>query len=88
MIIVLRFIFSASDHDDFKDIVTGEQKITIANISERLKKKRSRAAFSHSQVYELERRFSHQTYLSGPERTELAHNLKLTENQVCWKTYF
>jgi hypothetical protein len=46
------------------------------------KKKRSRAAFSHSQVLELEKRFNYQRYLSGPERADLAHNLKLTETQV------
>ncbi|XP_042358659.1 NK3 homeobox 3 [Plectropomus leopardus] len=45
-------------------------------------KKRSRAAFSHAQVYELERRFSTQRYLSGPERADLAETLKLTETQV------
>lgn len=46
------------------------------------RKKRSRAAFSHSQVFELERRFNQQKYLSGPERADLAHALKLTETQV------
>lgn len=46
------------------------------------RKKRSRAAFSHAQVFELERRFSQQRYLSGPERTDLAQALKLTETQV------
>ncbi len=46
------------------------------------KKKRSRAAFSHSQVLELERRFNFQRYLSGPERADLASSLKLTETQV------
>ncbi|XP_050684875.1 homeobox protein bagpipe-like [Leptidea sinapis] len=46
------------------------------------RKKRSRAAFSHAQVYELERRFSQQRYLSGPERADLAISLKLTETQV------
>ncbi|KAM4592007.1 NK3 homeobox 3 [Odontesthes bonariensis] len=45
-------------------------------------KKRSRAAFSHAQVHELERRFSTQRYLSGPERADLAGDLKLTETQV------
>ncbi|CAK6953255.1 NK3 homeobox 3 [Scomber scombrus] len=45
-------------------------------------KKRSRAAFSHAQVYELERRFNTQRYLSGPERADLAGMLKLTETQV------
>ncbi|XP_008120991.1 homeobox protein Nkx-3.1 [Anolis carolinensis] len=44
--------------------------------------KRSRAAFSHSQVIELERKFSHQKYLSAPERSHLARHLKLTETQV------
>lgn len=46
------------------------------------RKKRSRAAFSHVQVYELERRFNHQRYLSGPERSDLARRLRLTETQV------
>ncbi|XP_029306175.1 NK3 homeobox 3 [Cottoperca gobio] len=45
-------------------------------------KKRSRAAFSHAQVYELEHRFNTQRYLSGPERADLAEALKLTETQV------
>jgi Homeodomain len=46
------------------------------------RKKRSRAAFSHSQVFELERRFALQRYLSGPERSELAKTLRLTETQI------
>nr|2L9R_A Chain A, Homeobox protein Nkx-3.1 [Homo sapiens] len=37
---------------------------------------------SHTQVIELERKFSHQKYLSAPERAHLAKNLKLTETQV------
>ncbi|XP_075113987.1 homeobox protein zampogna-like [Leptodactylus fuscus] len=45
-------------------------------------KKRTRAAFSHAQVYELERRFSLQRYLSGPERADMAAALKLTETQI------
>lgn len=39
------------------------------------KKKRSRAAFSHAQVYELEKRFTLQKYLSGPERADLAQGV-------------
>lgn len=53
-----------------------------STVRSKLRKKRSRAAFSHAQVFELERRFSHQKYLSGPERTGLAAVLKLTETQV------
>ncbi|XP_034994879.2 homeobox protein Nkx-3.1 [Zootoca vivipara] len=44
--------------------------------------KRSRAAFSHMQVIELEKKFNHQKYLSAPERAHLAKHLKLTETQV------
>ena len=47
------------------------------------RKKRSRAAFSHAQVFELERRFNHQRYLSGPERADLAASLKLTLFNIC-----
>lgn len=33
-------------------------------------------------MFELERRFSQQRYLSGPERSDLAKSLRLTETQV------
>lgn len=63
----------------FPDSNTTEEK-SIDQPKQR--KKRSRAAFSHAQVFELERRFNHQRYLSGPERADLAASLKLTETQV------
>ena len=56
--------------------------LTEENLPLSYRKKRSRAAFSHSQVFELERRFNQQKYLSGPERADLAQALKLTETQV------
>lgn len=46
------------------------------------KQKRSRAAFTHLQVLELEKKFNHQKYLSAPERAHLAGTLTLTETQV------
>ncbi|XP_054467645.1 homeobox protein Nkx-3.1 [Anoplopoma fimbria] len=46
------------------------------------KQKRSRAAFTHLQVLELEKKFNHQKYLSAPERAHLANTLRLTETQV------
>ena len=55
--------------------VSNIKSSSAANVSvgiNKPRKKRSRAAFSHAQVYELERRFSHQRYLSGPERADLA----------------
>jgi hypothetical protein len=53
----------------------------------RSKRKRTRAAFTHAQVLELERRFSHQRYLSGPERADLAESLKLSETQVTLRNH-
>lgn len=55
---------------------------SVRDASQPNRKKRSRAAFTHAQVFELERRFSQQRYLSGPERADLAQALKLTETQV------
>ena len=53
------------------------QQLQGSSFFTRPKKKRSRAAFSHSQVLELERRFNFQRYLSGPERADLASSLKV-----------
>ncbi|XP_078499682.1 homeobox protein Nkx-2.3 [Lissotriton helveticus] len=53
---------------------------------ERPKQQRSRrkprVLFSQAQVFELERRFKAQRYLSAPEREHLASSLKLTSTQV------
>ncbi|XP_066498041.1 NK2 transcription factor related, locus 9 isoform X2 [Hoplias malabaricus] len=46
------------------------------------KQKKRRVLFSKAQVYELERRFVQQRYLSAPEREQLAHALRLTPTQV------
>ncbi|XP_051504554.1 homeobox protein zampogna-like [Myxocyprinus asiaticus] len=65
------------------DIDRGKaQSCNFGDNNPKSSKKRSRAAFSHAQVYELERRFNLQRYLSGPERADLAGALKLTETQV------
>lgn len=77
------------DHSPEKSLVSsstsGHGSLPLGSgsgTSGKVRKKRSRAAFTHSQVYELERRFTHQKYLSGPERSDLAQALKLTETQV------
>ncbi|KAG7462475.1 hypothetical protein MATL_G00185240 [Megalops atlanticus] len=53
--------------------------------SERPQKQRARrkprVLFSQAQVFELERRFKQQRYLSAPEREHLATTLKLTSTQ-------
>ena len=76
------FIYIIADNDILQTDIKKEGGQTLQK-SNKPRKKRSRAAFSHAQVFELERRFSHQRYLSGPERADLAQALKLTETQVC-----
>ncbi|MEE6486280.1 hypothetical protein FKM82_014566 [Ascaphus truei] len=66
----------------FTDTSPGDRMEDSPGDQHKSGKKRSRAAFSHAQVYELERRFSLQRYLSGPERADMAAALKLTETQV------
>ena len=46
------------------------------------RRRKPRVLFSQAQVYELERRFKQQRYLSAPERDHLAGVLKLTPTQV------
>ena len=46
------------------------------------KKKRTRAAFTQTQISALERRFQRQKYLSGNERADFARALNLTETQI------
>ncbi|XP_053345202.1 NK2 homeobox 4b [Clarias gariepinus] len=45
-------------------------------------RRKRRVLFSQAQVYELERRFKQQRYLSAPEREHLASLIHLTPNQV------
>ncbi|KAM4696503.1 thyroid transcription factor 1-like [Rhinophrynus dorsalis] len=45
-------------------------------------KRKRRVLFSQAQVYELEKRFEHQKYLTAPEREQLAKLIHLTPNQV------
>ncbi|CAG7822185.1 unnamed protein product [Allacma fusca] len=45
-------------------------------------KRKPRILFSQAQVFELEKKFKQQRYLSANERDSLARNLKLTPNQV------
>ncbi|KAM4712664.1 NK2 homeobox 4b [Anableps anableps] len=45
-------------------------------------RRKRRVLFSQAQVFELERRFKQQKYLSAPEREQLAGLIHLTPNQV------
>ncbi len=77
-------LFIDFDHHNNKEMLISEKSCANSSTTtsggaintsgiNKPRKKRSRAAFSHAQVYELERRFSHQRYLSGPERADLAN---------------
>ena len=46
------------------------------------KKRKSRTAFTNFQIFELEKRFLYQKYLSPADRDELASTLGLTNAQV------
>lgn len=46
------------------------------------KRRKSRTAFTNHQIYELERRFLHQKYLSPADRDHIAQQLGLTNAQV------
>ena len=46
-------------------------------------RRKRRVLFTQAQVYELERRFKQQKYLSAPEREHLASIIHLTPTQVC-----
>ncbi|XP_074643729.1 uncharacterized protein LOC141900646 [Tubulanus polymorphus] len=55
---------------------------TECHLLRQRQKRKPRVLFSQAQVYELERRFKQQRYLSAPEREQLANMLKLTSTQV------
>ncbi|KAK4471650.1 hypothetical protein MN116_005058 [Schistosoma mekongi] len=45
-------------------------------------RRKPRILFSQTQIYELERRFKQQRYLSAQEREQMANNLKMSAQQV------
>ncbi|CAK6980154.1 NK2 homeobox 4b [Scomber scombrus] len=57
---------------------TGKSMVTLHAAPRR----KRRVLFSQAQVYELERRFKQQKYLSAPEREHLAGLIHLSPNQV------
>lgn len=83
--------FAANGSGTTEDVPSCEkqQKVGLAaDNSNSVKKaktrqrRKPRVLFSQAQVFELERRFKQQRYLSAPERDQLAGVLKLTPNQV------
>ncbi|XP_074015161.1 homeobox protein Nkx-2.3 [Numenius arquata] len=64
-----------------KPLEAGEKAEEAERPKQRSRRK-PRVLFSQAQVFELERRFKQQRYLSAPEREHLASSLKLTSTQV------
>ena len=60
------------------------QNFSVGNLSQYpyQSKRKRRVLFSQAQVYELEKRFKSQKYLSAQEREMLANGLNLTPTQV------
>lgn len=66
------------DSEDFIHEDNGELETEIPST----KKRKRRVLFSKAQIYELERRFRQQRYLSAPEREQLARLINLSPTQV------
>ncbi|XP_054287937.1 homeobox protein Nkx-2.5-like [Macrosteles quadrilineatus] len=71
---------SVSSSDDRVDSKSQSQQ-KKASCKSRAKRK-PRILFTQAQVYELERRFKQQRYLSAPEREHMANSIKLSPTQV------
>ncbi|XP_078509145.1 homeobox protein Nkx-2.5 [Lissotriton helveticus] len=65
-----------------KNMEQAKRDLEDAERPRQRKRRKPRVLFSQAQVYELERRFKQQKYLSAPERDHLANVLKLTSTQV------
>lgn len=60
-------------------------QMSFANKQPPKKKRKSRTAFTNHQIFELEKRFLYQKYLSPADRDEIAASLGLSNAQViCW----
>ena len=68
-------------------------QMSFANKQPPKKKRKSRTAFTNHQIFELEKRFLYQKYLSPADRDEIAAQLGLSNAQVrpggvrqeCWR---
>lgn len=64
-------------------VTDGQNHLNLFNNRQQPKKKRkSRTAFTNHQIFELEKRFLYQKYLSPADRDEIAQSLGLTNAQV------
>ena len=64
------------------DSSKGDYLNNFNNRAQTKKKRKSRTAFTNHQIFELEKRFLYQKYLSPADRDEIAASLGLTNAQV------
>lgn len=63
-------------------ILDPTQANIFSNRPQPKKKRKSRTAFTNHQIFELEKRFLYQKYLSPADRDEIASSLGLSNAQV------
>jgi len=64
------------------DIVSTDVYVTKVMHGLKLKRRKSRTAFTNQQIFELERRFVRQKYISPADRDHIATTVGITAAQV------
>ena len=85
------YVFATESYDIYKNVilcVIFSDPATLNIFATRpnpKKKRKSRTAFTNHQIFELEKRFLYQKYLSPADRDEIAAGLGLSNAQVSLK---
>ncbi|KAL4231198.1 Transcription factor lbx1 [Mactra antiquata] len=74
--------FQGLETSEAADAKRREQAALFGKHATPKKRRKSRTAFTNQQIYELEKRFLYQKYLTPADRDEIAQNLGLTNAQV------
>lgn len=74
--------FEGLETSDAVDAKRREQAALFGKHQPPKKRRKSRTAFTNQQIYELEKRFLYQKYLTPADRDEIALSLGLTNAQV------
>ncbi|XP_060598513.1 transcription factor LBX1-like [Ruditapes philippinarum] len=74
--------FQGLETSEAADAKRREQAAMFGKHANPKKRRKSRTAFTNQQIYELEKRFLYQKYLTPADRDEIAQNLGLTNAQV------
>lgn len=74
--------FEGLEAPDAADARRRDQAALFGKHAPPKKRRKSRTAFTNQQIYELEKRFLYQKYLTPADRDEIAHSLGLSNAQV------